>query len=289
MNDVNALKRIYSISGVLGTTKKLIVCPLPAHTHHRNTPSFSIFHDREGFERFKCHGNCGLEGDVVDLVGYLEIGGYDPKNQVSFLQAIARLQGKEMEVYIPKIGRERAKLQLAPNAWRPHFPPKDKGLAYFRKRGLTTDTVMKYKLGQRGEKYVAFPTFERSILVNLKYRRIDDGAGLRYFEEKGSRKSLFNYDEVCWNTGPLILTKGHIPTLLLLQSDIKATNITAGENAHIIEWWPQLALASLRIYVGDNDRDPEVRERMQAFARQRAKDIKATVKFPPEQYKDLDD
>lgn len=288
MRDVNALKRIYSISGVLGTDRKLIVCPMPAHMHHRNTPSFSIFHDREGFERFKCHGNCGLEGDVVDLVGYLEVAGYDPKDNKSFLQAVARLQGKEMEVYIPATGRERATLALSPNAWREHYPAREAGIRYLKSRGLTEETIETYKLGQKGSNYVSFPAFEQGILVNLKYRRIA-GSGLRYFEEKGSRKSLYGYDDIAYKGDPIIITKGHIPTLLLLQRGILSTNITAGENAHLSEWWPQMALASHRVYVGDNDTDPTVREKMQAFARQRALDIRAEVKFPPEEYKDLDD
>lgn len=285
--EINDIKRLYSISGILGTNKSSIVCPLPDHIHNNYTPSFSIFHDRDGFERFKCHGNCGHGGDVIDLVGYMEIPGYDHDNNEHLQRAMALIQGKEFEVVVPQKGRSRKQLQLSPSAWKRYFPPGDAAIRYLESRGVSAQTMQKYKIGQK-DHYVSFPAFENGELSNIKFRRIGNGRGLRYFEQKGSRKSLYLYDEVAYTSEPVYITKGHIPTLLLVQHGLQATNITSGENGHLEEWWPQLALSPTRIYIGDNDKNPEIREKMQAFAHERAAEVKAEVKFPPPEYKDLD-
>ena len=79
IDQIRDLRRIYSIHGVLGigANVRWMSCPLPMHRRSgekRSTPSFSIYFDKDGVQRFKCHGNCGKRGDVIDLVGYLNIG-----------------------------------------------------------------------------------------------------------------------------------------------------------------------------------------------------------------------
>ncbi len=93
--DIRDVRRIYDIHDVLGVSNRTrwMVCPLPGHVHNSNTASFSIYWDEEGVQRFKCHGNCGLMGDVVDLVGYLEVPGYDPRSINSVMQSVALLGG----------------------------------------------------------------------------------------------------------------------------------------------------------------------------------------------------
>jgi transposase-like protein len=39
-------------------SKKVVLCPFPFHLHASFTPSFSVFHDADGRQKFKCHG-CG--------------------------------------------------------------------------------------------------------------------------------------------------------------------------------------------------------------------------------------
>ncbi|RPJ36196.1 MAG: hypothetical protein EHM35_08530, partial [Planctomycetaceae bacterium] len=83
-------RRLYNIRDILGLkgAVKVIVCPLPMHAHHSNTPSFSIFENFNGVQYFECHGSCGLRGDVVDLVGYLFIPGYDDHNPAHICRAL---------------------------------------------------------------------------------------------------------------------------------------------------------------------------------------------------------
>ena len=72
------IRATHSIQSVLGwpDRKKWGLCVLPQHVHGSNTPSFSIY-PWQGKQLFKCHGNCGGKGDVIDLIGYLEIPGYN--------------------------------------------------------------------------------------------------------------------------------------------------------------------------------------------------------------------
>src|SRR5215216_3600957 len=69
LHTIRDMSRLFDIRDVLHLNghKKQIVCPLPQHVHHNRTPSFSIFTTPSGKQRFKCHGNCRCEGDVIDL------------------------------------------------------------------------------------------------------------------------------------------------------------------------------------------------------------------------------
>ena len=82
-------ERIFDITGATPQRRK-IICPLPRHTHHNYTPSFSIFWV-DGRWRWRCHGSCNLQGDVIDLVGYMNLPNYDPHDNGSIKRAIAIL------------------------------------------------------------------------------------------------------------------------------------------------------------------------------------------------------
>lgn len=286
--DIDDLKRQYSVSSLLGISgdKRLIVCPLPDHNHHSNTPSFSIYYGEDGFERFICHGNCGARGDVVDLMGYLKIPGYDPTRDEDVIATFPLFHDREPEIIVPQPPSYSKETTLPPALWKKFLPPGEDVIAYAASRGLSRETLERFGVGQSGMAMV-IPTFQEGILVNIKYRNLGDG--LRYWNEKGSVKSLFNYDAIAWTTEPILITKGHIPTMLMSQHGISSCCCTAGENASMDLWYPQLSLASKRVYVGDNDRDLKVRKVMQDAAQKRGAELSADVKFPPEQYKDLDE
>ena len=63
------------------------ICPLPQHVHSSHpTPSFSVFWYK-GKQRFKCHGNCGLMGNVIDLAGYMWVPNYERYDKKQYLRA----------------------------------------------------------------------------------------------------------------------------------------------------------------------------------------------------------
>lgn len=289
-NEIRDYRRIYSIRGVLGvgSNKRWMSCPLPQHHRsgdRKSTPSFSIYYDRDGVERWKCHGNCDLHGDVIDLVGYLNIAGYDPKNISSVLRAVAIL-GDRHDITTVEIKPRRDLLRA--DAWEAYVPPEHLVYRYGAVRGLTKKTMDEFKIGQKNS-YMSMPCFEDEKLVGIKFRYAGTGDQLRFFTEKGSRKGLFNYDKVAWTKEKVLIVKGEIPVMLLSQNGILACAPTAGENSLGEEYAPVLGLSAKRIVVGDNDPVPEVRLKMQSAALDRANALHAILQFPPVEYKDIDE
>ncbi len=134
---------------------------------------------------------------------------------------------------------------------------------------------------------MAMPCFEDGQLTGIKFRTITDG--LRFYAEKGSKKGLFNYDAVAYTDEPVLIVKGEIPVMLLSQLNILSCAPTGGEASAAADYLPVLSFSEKRIVVGDNDLDPDVRKRMQAFAEERASSLRAGLKYPPPGYKDIDE
>ncbi len=283
LRDIRRLFRIHDILGIDGR-KRVIVCPLPFHPHHNNTPSFSIWQDKDGFDRFHCHGACGREGDVIDLVGYMNVPGYDWRDPESIARAISILANK-MPVSVATPPYRVA--SLPGNAWR-NYPLGEEAMAYAKMRGLTESTVEKFHLGQKGKDAMMIPIFCDGNLRAIKFRRIS-GAGVRYWSAKGSRKGLFNVDSVKWKEEPVLILKGEIAVMLLDQLGFNACCLTGGEGAKIDEWKHYLAFATRRIFVGDNDAALETRHKMQLISAERAGQWNADLRYPPENYKDIDE
>jgi len=268
----------------LDRSKKVYLCPLPTHVHHNNTPSFSVRTFKDGVQRFRCFGSCGLGGDVVDLIGYIQIPGYDPKNPEMVRMAAARLQGEKIS---PPVF-EQKKTSLEPGLWRKYTPPSERVIAYGISRGLTLETLQKFKIGEkRGA--MAIPVFENAILKAIKFRSTARNPKVRYWSEEGSVVALFNHDAVALSDDPILVVKGEIPAMLLDQLGFKACAPTAGEGRSDMSQWAHLFSFSKKVVVvGDNDPDPKVREKIVAATKIRAEQLHAELRFPAEQWKDID-
>jgi hypothetical protein len=285
---------LYDIHTVLGlpASRRWTICPLPQHIHSSNTASFSIFTSPDGVQRFKCHGNCGLQGDVIDLVGYLNVPNYSPGNIDHLMQAISLL-GAEFEIRPPRQERRRA---IKPAEWRRFIPPGEAVVEYAASRGLTKETLDKFHVGQF-KHFMSIPAFEGGVLRGIKFRSTwpvekadgHDFDSLRFWAAKGSVKALFNYDRVAYTEEPVLVLKGEIPVMLCDQEGFLACAPTGGEGSYIEQWKPLLAFSRKVVVVGDNDPDPEVNAKMVAKARYRAKLLQAELRFPPANHKDLDE
>jgi len=283
LRDIRRLFRIYDVLNI-SPRKRVIVCPLPGHHHHNNTPSFSIGVGRDGFDRFHCHGTCGREGDVIDLVGYLNITGYNDKDPEHIQRAISLLSSSvPMNIATPQYVAPG----LPNNTWM-DYPLGKQALDFAVSRGLTPATVDKFHLGQRQLTGLSIPIFCEDVLWGIKFRRIS-GPGTRYWSERGSRMALFNVDNVAWREIPVFILKGEIPVMLLDQLGLYACCMTGGEASKISDWKHYLSFASKRILVGDNDKDPDTRKKMQDYSKERAEQWNAELRFPPEKYKDIDE
>jgi hypothetical protein len=287
------MRRLYDIRDVLhlSARKKVIVCPLPTHIHKHRSPSFSIFVTTDGIQKFRCHGaSCGKEGDVIDLAGWLFMGNsYDPKDGEKVKQALTLLSGGT-RINPPKPETTKAPM-LANGLYKLYLPAGDAVVNYAKTRGLTRETLEKFSVGQNAN-WMTMPTLHGEKLIGIKMRNLNaKGKRDRFRSEAGSTAGLFGYNSVHHTTRPVAIVKGEIPVMVLSQIGILACAPTGGEGSYYKheELLLPLAFASKRIVIGDNDRDPEVREKMQLAARRRGEIFRAPVFFPPEPFTGVDD
>jgi DNA primase len=116
------------------------LCPF----HSEKTPSFTV---SESKQFYHCFG-CGQHGDVIRYV--ME------RNSLSFMEAVEKLAG-EYGIRIPERRSSGPRIDYDKyyeiNAVAARFfynclsIPNNKGLAYFRHRGLSRETIMKFGLG----------------------------------------------------------------------------------------------------------------------------------------------
>jgi hypothetical protein len=111
---------------------------------------------------------------------------------------------------------------------------------------------------------------------------------MRFWAAKGSKKGLFNHDAVAYTSDPVLILKGEIPVMLCDQHGLLACAPTGGEGSYVGTYFEKLAFSCKRVVVGDNDKDPGVRQKMRAAAKRRAKSLHAELRFPPEDFKDID-
>ncbi|MBI5162379.1 MAG: DNA primase [Magnetospirillum sp.] len=148
---LDELRARLPLAGVVGRRVKLTkkgreyggLCPF----HNEKTPSFTVNEDK-GF--FHCFG-CGAHGDAIGFEMRL--------NHLSFTEAVEKLAteiGLDVPVASPeerRVEQRRASLHDATEAACAFFekslrePGGRDGLAYFRQRGLSDDTIARFRLG----------------------------------------------------------------------------------------------------------------------------------------------
>jgi hypothetical protein len=293
MEDIRDARRLYDIYSIMGwhTRKRVFVCPLPFHAHANNTPSFSVFNGAKG-QLWQCHGNCGKGGDVIDLIGYMKIPGYDPHNGDHIKRALQILHsGYQIAPVEPaKIN----KMGLPNNLWET-FMLTPKVINYLISRGITEETARHFRLGQydtNGHEWLAIPHFERERLMAVKLRNLNSvGHKDRFSQIPGGTGGLFNVNEVNSTNDPVLIVKSEIPTMLLWQLGFKVCAPTLGENSwrHTEAWSLPLSFSRKRILIADNDPDPKVREKIMEWTQLRADTLHAELHMPPDAYKDVDE
>jgi hypothetical protein len=294
--ELRDLRRLYDIRDLLhlGSNKKLIVCPLPQHTHHHRTPSFSIYYTKNGYQKFRCHGNCGKEGDILDLVGFMKVPGYDPRDTNSIKAAISLLTGS-MEIHPPK--PEVTKKHTLPNGlYKDFLPAGNEVRQYAAKRSLTPETLDRFHIGQasrNGTKWMTMPAIHGDRLRGIKLRNLYSREKRdRFSSIAGSLDGLFNFNGVYNTDKPVLIVKGEIAVMILSQFNILACAPTGGEGSYNNheEYLQPLAFSPRRIVIGDNDQDPAIREKMVAAAHKRKQIFRADALYlPPDPFVGIDD
>jgi hypothetical protein len=276
-DDLVTARSTHDIRDVLGSNKRVIICPLPQHIHSSNTASFSVYW-KNGKQWWKCHGNCNLEGDIIDLIGYMRVAGYIPKDPKKVREALGILDQRfEIKLVVP----EKA-VRLIGDEWREFVPIGDEAREYAHTRGITDLSIEKFHLGQSGTN-LAIPNFQEGVLFGIKMRsiRADCPKSRRFWAVAGSIKNLFNWSKVYLSTETVFVVKGEIPAIILDQMGFCACAPTGGEGSYDAKWRTALALAHV-IVIGDNDAPGRL------LGPKREKFFGGKLVFPPEEYQDLD-
>lgn len=166
-NFIDELKLQINIVDVIGREVKLKragsnykgLCPF----HSEKTPSFSVNEERQ---IFNCFG-CGEKGDVIKFV--------QNYYRLPFMDAVEKLAGEygiqmpERHSTGPRIDYEKyysVNTMAARFFFRQLSIRGNRGLAYFRKRGLTDETISKFGLGYAPDSGTALVEYLRSQKVD---------------------------------------------------------------------------------------------------------------------------
>jgi hypothetical protein len=306
---IKEIRKLYSISAILGTQKKVIVCPLPFHPHANNSPSFSIYTTTDGIERWHCWGNCNRRGDIIDMIGYTTQGeAYNETSKNDVLAAITTLR-TGYKVCPPAPTKTTGKRKNLPyDLWKA-FPLGDKVIAYGKKRGLKPETLEAFGVGQADEKslaralemvgeepwktdriYMTMPTFHFGTLKMIKMRWIDaPGKKQRFMAFPGSAPGIFGFSDIFNVTEPLAIVKGEISKMVLWErglENVGAPNV--GESAMDETWGVWTRASRNVITIGDNDPEKVAVKLAVAYER-RCRIFRSKLYFPPNQFHDVDD
>lgn len=210
-----------------------IRCPFPWHDD--STPSFHIGRDW----RWRCYG-CGLPagnryGDIFDFLGYIQYGlSYDPGQHLrEILDSLGELRLQPAVWAKPEPDRnirpviEEAQVERWADALRA------RELEYWRKQGLTPNTLFRFRVGFDGERYT-IPYTYRGLVTAVKKRRDDDiapHAEPKYIMHYGSRMvAPFNIDAVIMGQPPprLLIVEDEKSVLVAHQYGLTAISCPAG-------------------------------------------------------------
>lgn len=273
-----------------GRGNKWGVCPFPHHIHSNNTPSFSVF-SFNGSQYFKCHGNCGAQGDAIDFIGFMQIPGYDRSDIKMKQEASARLQYGRKISFEPIVVEKKPKL-LPQYIWEDTLPISDNVKGYLMKRGVSEQVIDENRFGsvtaiQDGiqkngtQNILSIPTFHLGSLMGIKFRDINKKF---YFSYTGSKPGVWNHDDVYLKEDPILVAKGEICAAVMKSAGFLACSLTSGEsnNSSLNLLRDALIMSKRIIYFSDNDRQGRAAGELIATM------IGGTVAFP-EKEKDWDE
>lgn len=137
----------------------------------RNTPNLYVSQSRNVWH---CWG-CGLSGNPIHLVGYLEFGESYNKNSGQFLESVKKLISNEYTYADPEKEYPQYSFKETLKDIRGYINSlSDISLEYLWQRGI--QQPYRYGIGERSIdtiKYITFPIFKDKELIALKCRRND--------------------------------------------------------------------------------------------------------------------
>lgn len=100
-------------------------------------------------------------------------------------------------------------------------------IEYFKKRGISENTLKLYNIGLGEKNEIIFPYYKNGILVNLKTRINLDNGKKTFIQTKDAEKTFFGMDLVKQEKN-LIIVEGEIDVLSLAEQNIYAVSVPQG-------------------------------------------------------------
>lgn len=207
-------------------------CKSGTGNNGKYTPAFFLFRTKTGELRFKCHA-CDITGDIFKLAGLVN-------HKVRFEESekiVAEFLGVDLSKHAPlaNIGtadaqtaqplsqKETLQLKKEASAYIARCR-KDAGLTdYFQKRGLTDETIERFRLGYDPEKQQVVIPFSSTYYVSRNTQVEADQKGARkHRKPAGLRQPLFNLSALSDLREPVFLTEAPLDAMSIVQSGGKA-------------------------------------------------------------------
>ena len=206
------------------------ICPCCGSGSGKNghyTPAFYLFRTKDGELRFKCH-SCDATGDIFKLASFVN----HTKGARESLRIVADFLGVDLakrsplsEIRVndtsieqPRSSRDILKLKQEAHAYISNSQRHIQETRYFHTRGLTDETIARFRLGYDPEKRLAIIPFTstyyigRSIVVDVD----EKGAG-KHYKPAGLRQPIFNLAALSESKDPVFLTEAPLDAISLMQ------------------------------------------------------------------------
>lgn len=105
------------------------------------------------------------------------------------------------------------------------------------KRGLTEETIKKYKIGWDGSSIV-FPVYDKKgKIINIRHRRDPKrNKGQKFWNERGGKAALFNIQVLDSNPEYVVICEGEFDAMISEQNGFTAVSSTSGAGTFKEEW-----------------------------------------------------
>lgn len=175
-----------------------------------------------------CH-HCGAKGSWINFTEKL---GDTTSPQLEGMSTV------EYRAYL----KNPAPDEDLPDKFQKQLPDRIREYLKSEARGLTDETISKFKLGWNGKR-ITIPVFDKQgKLINIRYRRSPGRSkGPKMLSKKGSKASLFNIRVLSENKSFVVITEGEFDAIIAVQNGFPAVSGTAGATTFKEEWVKEFA------------------------------------------------
>ncbi len=198
----------------------------------RYTPAFTLFRTQEGELRFKCHA-CDASGDIFDLArltGKLPDFDAAERHVADFLgidltrrTPLDSMRTTDASVSQPPSQSEVLQLKKEASAYIAACRKNVGQTDYFHKRGLTDETINRFKLGYDPKRKEAVIPFSPTYYATPSTQIDPDQKGVRkHYKPEGLQQPLFNLAALSDSPEPVFLTEARLDAISIEQAGGRA-------------------------------------------------------------------